>query len=84
MPQLSCFEYDAIKNRICCCGCSSIWHDEYKAKLSKVDKDLKRQLDLVFMLKRLRLHGFALTLSIEKNLKSFLQKSASNVCIEDT
>jgi hypothetical protein len=69
MPNDNCFECDTVLNKVFCC-CSSLWYDEYESKLKLVNDDLTRQLDIVFVLRRLRLHGFALNfLSLETNIK---------------
>lgn len=60
------------------CGvfCRKQWWDTYKKTLDKVDDDMTKQMDIIQLIRRLRAHGFALSMMYEKStLHKISQKS---------
>jgi len=60
IPVYACLEWTNLMSCLCCC-CKSHWYSEYSKALEKVNFDVDRSFDVVNLLRRLRLHGFALT-----------------------
>jgi hypothetical protein len=48
------------KARAFCC-CKATWYTDYQHGLHEVNKDLSRNLNIVDNIRRLRMHGLALT-----------------------
>jgi hypothetical protein len=49
--------------------CPAKWYVDYKDALNVVHYDLEKSLDILTMLRRLRMHGMALSMLVEKETK---------------
>jgi hypothetical protein len=58
-----------LNHYTCACCCKSKWYKEYDSAISFVDEDMKRNMDLLNFLRRIRMHGLALTSLFEKPLR---------------
>jgi hypothetical protein len=63
------------------CNRKKYWN-AYKGTLDKVEKDMKRQMDIVQLIRRLRAHGFALSMMYEKETLRAISKKAKGVPFE--
>lgn len=60
------------------CNRKKYWNT-YKNTLDKVEKDMERQMDIVQLIRRLRAHGFALSMMYEKNTLRAISKKSKGV-----
>jgi len=54
------------------CGCKSQAFRNYEETLAVVNKDLNRNLDMIDVIRRLKMHGFALTSQLNKLSRKFI------------
>ena len=66
IPVPPCLDCVALVYGICFC-CKPRWFRDYEDALQEVDKDIDRSLDVVDFMRRLRMHGFALTSLFQQN-----------------
>ena len=65
------------------CNRKKYWNT-YMATLKKVEDDMKTQMDMVQLIRRLRAHGFALSMMFDqKTLGMISQKSKGKPCEPD-
>ena len=69
------------------CCCKRDWYNEYTKALDKVTFDVNRTFDVVNLLRRLRLHGFALTSLTDSNDRKLIAMNTEfkslNVIIDE-
>lgn len=64
------------------CDRKRYWNT-YKSTLEKVGDDMKKQMDIVKLIRRLRAHGFALSMLFEKNTLSLISKKSKGKPFEE-
>jgi len=67
--------------RICCCFRKEKF-TRYWNTLAVVDSDLSENMDLVNTLRRIRMHGFALTVMLNKNYRNFTATRSKRKALE--
>jgi len=60
------FEWQMIYNQIFRCACKTRWYTNYHDSLETVKTDLNRNLDILTLLRRLKMHGLALSVLLDK------------------
>ena len=55
-----------------CCFCKGQRYKDYQDTLETVEKDMLRNLDLLDLLRRLKMHGFALTSELDTITMKFI------------
>ena len=71
----NCLDFKKMFYLICCC-CKTKKYREYNDALNKIDGDIDSSLDLLNMLRRLRSHGFALSLLLNSGTIRLISRRA--------
>jgi len=84
MTRPKCFDCHIIFQSYVMCCFRSKWYRDYMSSLDEIDTDLSRNLNIVDNIRRLRMHGLALTSMFDINQRSVISakcavKSLSNV-----
>jgi len=74
VPEVSLYSLHMIAYKLCGCCRGKYWVKDYQETLAKVKQDASSQLDIVHNLRRLRAHGFAMSM--------LLEKKTLNICSE--
>jgi hypothetical protein len=78
-----CLECHYFMNTFIICCRKRKWFVEYEKQINNAKFDINRNLDLVSFLKRLRMHGVALTILFDKPSRYFVSQRAINKNIEN-
>lgn len=71
IPIIRHLDWIQLYNLIICC-CKRNWYVDYQNALKTVNHDVDRNLDIITILRRLRMHGMALTLTNDKATRLFI------------
>ena len=55
-----------------CCWCRGQRYKDYQETLAIVNKDMSRNLDVLDLLRRLKMHGFALSTELDRTSRKFI------------
>ena len=55
------FDWTTFLFREVCCWCQPRWYKDYNKGLAAANKDFTANMNIVTVLRRMRMHGFALT-----------------------
>jgi len=61
IPIPPCLSFWQLIYKYVCCWCKGERYTDYQETLAIVNKDMSRNLDVLDLLRRLKMHGFALT-----------------------
>ena len=81
MPK--CLEGQYLLNLFLCCCCKNKKYKHYKAQLKKADRDVNMNLDLIQFIRRIRMHGAALTILLKGVDRAYLNTYAKKKNIDE-
>jgi hypothetical protein len=61
-----------LYNAVLVCCCRAPWYVKYQEALDTVDIDLHRNLDILNMLRRMKMHGLALSVLLDNPSRKFI------------
>ena len=82
IPIPASLDWHQFVNSVVIPCCKRPWYKSYKRTLKKVTKDVDRQLDLVSVVRRLRMHGLALTALLNAAQRTFSSHIAQKKAVD--
>ena len=76
-----CLDWSLLAQRICQCFAQT-WLKKYKETLETVELDLQRNLDILNMLRRMKMHGFALSVLLDQPSRRFISNASMDKPLE--